>query len=141
VGALTRLAWLAFRQRLYTRVVAEGFGDLQPSQVLLFRYPTIADLRPSELADQIGVSKQAMNDTLRDLERKGYVRLEKDPTDGRARLITFTERGSRLMEALFSAAAVVQDEWASEVGPERFAAFLATLKEIVDRFRTPVQNG
>jgi DNA-binding MarR family transcriptional regulator len=131
VGALTRLAWLAFRDEVYARVQEVGYTDLQPVHVLLFRYPTIDGLRPTVLAEQMGISKQAMNDLLREMERKGYLYLRPDPNDGRARLITLTEPGSELMELVRTAALDISADWAKMVGQKRFAAFRATLRTIV----------
>ena len=131
MGALTRLAWLAVREGIYSRVRQAGYSDLQPVHVLLFRYPTVADVRPTELAEQIGISKQAMNDLLRQMEAKGYLELRPDPSDGRARLITLTPRGSELMELVRSADQAVSEEWAEVVGQKRFNAFRQTLIELV----------
>jgi DNA-binding MarR family transcriptional regulator len=134
VGALLRLAWQAFRQQMYTRVRAAGYDDLPPSHVLLFRYPTIADLRPSQLAEQMGMSKQGVNDLLRQLEAKGYIALRPDPVDGRARLITLTDRGSALMGAIRTAAQHVAAEWARCVGHEQFEVFRGTLVRLAAEY-------
>lgn len=127
MGALLRLTWLAFRERMYAMVREAGYDDLPPAHALLFCYPTIADLRPSQLAEQAGISKQGVNDLLRQLEAKGYVKLRPDPTDGRARLITLTDRGSALMEATRTAAKQVAAEWARSVGNEQYEALRETL--------------
>ncbi len=132
VGALLRLAWLAFRERIYAAVREAGYTDLQPAHVLLFRYPTIAGMRPSQLAEQAGMSKQGMNDLLRQLEARGYLELRPDPSDGRARLIILTERGSELMEFVRSVAHQVAEEWARAVGRRRFDTFRKTLQELVE---------
>ena len=131
VGALLRLAWLAFREQMYALVRDAGYADLAPSHMLLFRYPTLADMRPSQLAEQLGMSKQGVNDLLRQLEAKGYVELRPDPADGRARLITLTDRGSALMEAIRTAAQHVAAEWARSVGHQRFEAFRGTLVRLI----------
>ena len=131
VGALLRLAWSAFRERLYAAVQAAGYTDLQPGHVLVFRYPTIEGVRPKDLADQLGISKQAMNDVLRHLESRGYLELRPDPSDGRAKLISLTPRGSELMELTHTMAQDVADEWAVRVGRERLAALRETLIELV----------
>ena len=117
---------------MYEAVLEAGYSDLQPALAILFRYPTIADLRPSELAEQMGLSKQAMNDLLRQLESRGYVQLRPDPSDGRARLITLTERGSELMEVTRAAAHEVSEEWARIVGRKRYEALLRTLLQLVE---------
>ena len=48
------------------------------------------DFRPSELANQLGVSKQVCNQTINQLEALDYVQRIADPRDGRARLLSLT---------------------------------------------------
>jgi DNA-binding MarR family transcriptional regulator len=132
VGALMRLAWNDFRSRMYNVVRDAGFTDLQPTHLLLFRYPTIIATRPSELADQIGITKQAMNDLLRQLEDRGYLELTPDPTDRRAKRISLTKRGLALADLTRDAAQQVSDEWSQTVGEKRFDAFRKTLAELVE---------
>lgn len=50
-------------------------------------------LRPSRLADQLGISKQDCNQTLNKLERHGYIQRVSDPQDGRAKLLELTTKG------------------------------------------------
>lgn len=50
-------------------------------------------LRPSRLADQLGISKQDCNQTLNKLERHGYIQRVSDPQDGRAKLLELTAKG------------------------------------------------
>ena len=131
IGALLRLAWSRFRRRLFDAVRAAGYDDLQPAHFTLIRYPTMAGLRPSQLAEEAGLSKQAVNDLLRQLEAKGYLALEPDPADGRARRIALTPRGSALMECSRAAAQAVAEDWARAVGPQRFAAVRQTLLDYI----------
>ena len=132
VGALTRLTWLLVRERIYAAVLAAGYDDLQPAHVLLFGYPTIADMRPSELAQQRGLSKQTINDLLRQMEAKGYLELRQDPSDGRARLITLTARGSELADLIRSIAQDIQEEWARVIGIRRYEALRQSLLRLIE---------
>jgi DNA-binding MarR family transcriptional regulator len=130
---------VSFRQRLYTAVIEAGYTDLLPGQLLLYRYPTIEGMHPGELAAQMGISKQAMNDLLRQMEAKGYLQLRPDPRDRRARLINLTERGVELMEFVRSESQVVADEWARIAGRERYEQLRETLVELVQA--TSGQDG
>ena len=147
IGALLRLAWSSFRRRLFEAVRAAGYDDLQPVHVLLFRYPTIANLRPGQLAEESGLSKQAINDLLRQLEAKGYITLQPDLADRRARRITLTPRGEELMEYVREAAHDIAEDWASVVGRRRCAAVRKTLLDYIEADRgrrsdaTPVRDG
>jgi DNA-binding MarR family transcriptional regulator len=50
------------------------------------------------------VSKQAVNDLLRDLERRGYIRRAINPADKRSRLIRLTQKGMELEDTVRRAA-------------------------------------
>ena len=127
---MLRFAWLSFREQLYAAVHEAGYTELQSAHVLLFRYPTIEGMRPGELAEQSNLSKQAVNDLLRQLEAWGYLTLEPDRRDRRAKRIALTSRGQALMDAMFDAAHEVAAEWADRVGRDRFDAFRATLADL-----------
>lgn len=135
IGALLRMAWTRFRRHMFESVRAAGYDDLQPVHVNLFRYPTIAGLRPGQLAEEAGLSKQAINDLLRQLEAMGYITLEPDPADRRARRIVLTPRGGELMECVRAAAYRIAEDWARAVGEERFEAVRRTLLDYIEAER------
>ena len=131
IGALLRLAWQAVRERIYEGVLEAGYTDLSRSHVLLFRWPTIDGLRPSELATHNQLSRQSINDLLSDLEKRGYLERTPDPTDGRARIVRLTERGVDLTQVLSDMSFTTESEWGQAIGEERFAEFRDTLFELV----------
>ena len=96
VGALLRVVWQWVRDQMYAGVVAAGYDDLNAAHVGLWRYPGLDGLRPSQLADQGGITKQSVNDLLGHLEQHGYLVREPDSADGRARVIRLTSKGRRL---------------------------------------------
>jgi DNA-binding MarR family transcriptional regulator len=131
IGALLRLAWQAVRERIYEGVLEAGFTDLSRAHVLLFRWPTIDGLRPSELAARTQLSRQTINDLLSDLEKRGYLERTPDPTDGRARIVRLTERGWDLTQVGSDMSFATESEWSRAIGEERFAEFRDTLFELV----------
>src|SRR5690242_20675745 len=96
IGALLRFALDDIRGRIYDGVVADGFTDVRPAHVTLFRWPGPDGARPTELAAAAHISKQSVNDRLGELERLGYLTRERDPADSRARIVRLTARGRRL---------------------------------------------
>jgi DNA-binding MarR family transcriptional regulator len=82
-----------------------------------------------------GLSKQAINDLLRQLEAMGYITLEPDPADRRARRIVLTPRGGELMECVRAAAYRIAEDWARAVGEERFEAVRRTLLDYIEAER------
>lgn|SRR5436190_21968810 len=132
IGALLRFALDGVRERIYEGVRAAGFDDVRPAHVTLFRWPGPDGRRPTEVAADVQISKQRVNDLLRDLEALGYLRLGPDPSDSRARIIQLTARGRRLHEAAVSVHERVEEEWASTIGARRFEQ----LRVALTRFHT-----
>src|SRR3954453_10988082 len=85
IGALLRFALDDVRDRIYDGVVAAGFTDVRPVHVTLFRWPGPDGMRPTELAAAVGLSKQAVNDRLGDLERLGALTRGPGPPGSRGR--------------------------------------------------------
>jgi DNA-binding MarR family transcriptional regulator len=130
IGALLRLALHDVRARIYAGVAEAGFDDIRPAHVTLFRWPGPDGRRPTAVAFDAQISKQRVNDLLRDLERAGYLALHPDPSDDRAKIVRLTERGWGLQEAALHHHRAIEDEWAAAVGAERWAQVRATLAEI-----------
>lgn len=130
IGALLRMAWQRVRARIYTGVLHDGYTDLNPAHIALFRFETIDGRRPTQVAESMQITKQSVNDLIRDLERHGYARYRRDPSDHRARLIHLTARGRRLEAAARKYAIAAESELEQELGPERFRDLHAMLLNI-----------
>src|SRR3954452_24531171 len=133
VGALLRPCWQWVREHIYSGVAAEGYDDLNAAHVALFRYPTLDRQRPSELAEQLQITRQSINDLLGHLERCGYVTRHADAKDGRARVVRLTAKGRRLQTAITRHARAAEDHIAELLGPRRFSQLRDTLQELAHR--------
>lgn len=133
LGGLLRLASQDHRERIYERLAAAGFSDVTRAQFVLIRWPGVDGLRPIEIAKQVGLSKQAVNDLLGDLERAGYVERRPHPADGRARIVRLTPRGWELQRTAHEQSRAVERSWAAVIGEERLEALHTTLEEMVAR--------
>ncbi len=131
IGALMRFGLHEIRVRIYSGVRASGFDDLRPAHVTLFRWPGPDGRRPTEVAADAQISKQRVNDLLRDLERLGYLELERDPDDSRARIIRLTERGRSLHATAVEVHAAVEAEWERAVGRRRYQQLRRTLADLL----------
>src|SRR6476620_2968160 len=90
IGARMRMIWQWVWERNYAGVAAAGYTDITPAHVSMFRYPTLDWRRPTEIAEQLQISKQSVHELLTHLEGQGYLTREPDPTDGRARIVRLT---------------------------------------------------
>jgi len=87
IGGLTRVVWQWVRREIHAGVVAAGYDDLSPAHLAAFRNPTPDGMRPSQLAEEMQITKQSVNEVLGHLERRGYLVREPDPDDSRSRRI------------------------------------------------------
>jgi len=60
-----------------------------------------AGVRPSDLADHVGVTRATMTGLLDSLEKSGFIAREADRTDRRALVIKITPEGERAAERVF----------------------------------------
>ena len=128
VGALLGVVWQWVRDQLYAGVVAAGYDDLNAAHVGLWRYPGLEGLRPSQLADRRGITKQSVNELLGYLEEHGYLLRVPDSVDGRARVIRLTPKGWRLQTTIYAEAASAQLRIEEILGPRRYAQLHSSLE-------------
>lgn len=130
VGAMMRLAWQWVWKQIFSGVVAAGYDDVNPAHVALFRYPGLDRQRPSELADQLQITKQSVNDLLGHLEHHGYLTREPDPNDGRARIIRLTPKGRQLQKTIHSQAQAAEQRIADTLGARRLTQLQRALEDL-----------
>jgi DNA-binding MarR family transcriptional regulator len=130
IGALLRTPWEAVQRRMLERLHDEGFADLDFAHLNVFQYPGPQGARPSELAARLGMTKQALNYLLGELERLEYLQREPDPDDLRSKRVALTRRGTSAIRVIRDAVAEVETTWAQQLGPERFAQFRVLLLEL-----------
>ena len=96
----------------------------------VFQYPGPQGARPSELAAQLRISKQALNYLLGELERLGYLQRRPDPDDLRSKRIALTPRGETVVRVIRETVAALEREWEAQLGAKRFAQLRTLLEEL-----------
>lgn len=84
----------------------------------------------SQVAERLGVSKQAAAKTVAMLEDAGYVERATDPVDARRKVVRPTRRGTDLLDASAVAFTDVVATWAERVGSEDLEHLHATLRRL-----------
>jgi DNA-binding MarR family transcriptional regulator len=130
IGALLRMPWEAVQRRMLELLHERGFGDLDAAHLNVFQYPGPQGARPSELAAQLRISKQALNYLLGELERLGYLERRPDPDDLRSKRIVLTPRGTSAILVIRDAVAEMETAWSKRLGPKRFAQLRKLLVEL-----------
>jgi len=130
IGALLRISVETVRERMLERLHERGFDDLAPAHLIVMQYPGPQGLRPSDLAAQLRMSKQALNYLLGELERLGYVERLPDPDDLRSRRISVTKRGDAIAAVIREAVGEIEAEWTEKLGAGRFEELRSLLVEL-----------
>ena len=120
IGALLRLPAQVIHRRIVSGLNDAGFDDLRLPHMSVLQYPGPDGYRPSELAGRTGMSKQAMNQLLRSLERLGYIRRSDTRKGGRARIVTLTRRGHLAWAKIHEILAEIENEWRDTLGDRDF---------------------
>ena len=129
IGALLRLTWRRVRARIHDAVRAAGFTDLQDAHFAVFTYPLPDGIRPSDLARQMQMSRQATNHLIAQLERLGYLE-RRAAQDGDRRLVYLTARGRQVGEVIYACLRRLHAELAENIGQRRFHDFMVVLREL-----------
>ena len=140
IGALLRLASEATHRVLLDRLHAAGFDDVRSSHFELFSFPGPEGMHPTELADRVGLSKQALNHLLNELESLGYLTRETTGTDGRHRVVRLTSRGLAFAAAAKTAVLAIEDELTGVLGERRMNGLKADLTAIPAGLKSITRN-
>jgi len=132
IGALLRMPVDAVVARSMGDLHDAGFTDLVPAHFVVLRYPGPHDRRPSELAAEAGMTKQAMNYLLGQMERLGYLTRDDDPDDQRSKRIHLTERGHAAARAIRRSVADIEAELQQQLGPAQFDQLRQLLVQLND---------
>jgi DNA-binding MarR family transcriptional regulator len=130
MGALLRMPLDAWQDRMLEDLHAAGFTDIVPAHAAVLRYPGPQGRRPSEVAAEAGMTRQAMNYLLGELEQLGYLDRRVDPDDKRSRRIELTERGRAVRRTMRESVLGIEAELEEELGHdevERLRRHLTTL--------------
>ncbi len=128
VGQLLLKAARLLDERALARIRAlPGAPELRPAHTRLFPHISFEGIRATEIAERLGVTKQAVAPLVADLVRFGAVELVPDPRDGRARLIRWTPQGVQHMHHGLGVLAAFEGELRDVVG----AQAMATLHQVL----------
>jgi len=130
IGALLRMPWEQVLRQMLTRLHEQGFDDLDAPHLNLLLYPGPQGLRPSDLAARRGMTKQAVNYLLGELERLGYLERVPHPGDRRSKRIALTPRGEQAAYTIRDAVRAIEHDWENQLGRQRFTQLRSLLLEL-----------
>jgi DNA-binding MarR family transcriptional regulator len=112
-------------------VLTKGFDDVRPVHGYVFVRISAGGATVADVAEHLGVTKQAASQLVEYLVQRGYVIRVQHPEDARARLLSLTARGHACTRAAERAATSVVSGWRDQIGARDFAALERALNAVV----------
>jgi DNA-binding MarR family transcriptional regulator len=129
-GLLLARAFNAYVEHLHHRLAAHGFTDLRPTFGLTLRALHERPRTLTELARELGVSKQAAAKVVGELEGRSLIEREPSPADGRATLLRLSARGRSLVAAAIQIGNGVERDLGRDLGDDAAAHVRAGLERL-----------
>lgn len=137
IGALLRTPFQHLASEVYDKLSQAGHDEIRQAHSVIFRYILPEGSRITELAEKAGITKQSMAALVEHLHTHGYVRIEPDPNDGRAKLVVLTARGEAVQREAERLSREVERRWAAALGESE----MATLRSLLDRLYEHLEEG
>ncbi len=118
-------------QAVHAGVTAAGFTDIRPTHGFAFVRMAPDGATVGEIAEHLGVTKQAASQLVDELVSKGYADRNPHPRDARARLITLTDRGWACTRAADAALAEFTQTWSDTLGAATLTQVGTALRRVV----------
>lgn len=121
-----------FDEQLQVRLEALGWGRRGRSQSLILANIANGETRASRMADNLGVSRQAMSQFLTELEKDRLIEVVPDPDDRRARIVRFTPESEAIREDAKKVLRDMERELETAMGVKDFESLKAGLQNFID---------
>lgn len=131
LAQLFHRAYDRLRTHVYAAAREEGFADIRPAHSSLLRNIDPAGSRVIDLADRAGMTKQSMAYLTESLRKLGYVTIEPDPDDGRAKRVVLTDRGQAAVSTLARLSREAEDELTGALGKDEVANLYDVMRRLL----------
>ena len=132
LGRLLLRAYRAFSTQTIEELRLRGYVELAPAHTMLLTNIDVHGTRITNLAEQIGVSRQAVSTLVHYLEQHGYVTRSVDTTDRRAFIVTLTDEGWRLLADIVDIKMKIEANYSASLGVEQVQMLRSGLMKLVD---------
>ena len=132
-GRLLAICARGVQEQVIGRLRENGHPDLRVAHNAVLMHVSLTGTRQSDLALRAGVTRQAIAQLVDRLVELKYLRRQRDPTDGRAQLISYTARGREVLEQGLAVVENVESELRKLLGDQGFRQLNRSLQKIAHR--------
>ena len=116
--------------RIQEALARRGYVDVRPAHGFAFVRISAGNATTLDVAEHLGVTKQAASQLVEQLVARGYVERPVDPDDARRRPLRLTPRGRACTRAAQAGAAEAVKPWADQLSPDGLRRLLGALRRI-----------
>jgi DNA-binding MarR family transcriptional regulator len=110
----------------------DGWKNIRPEHLRLISILGTEIVNNNELAKRARVSKQAMSKMVVDLESHGFIDVQPDPNDSRAKIISVSNNGVEFLEYFQGCNKVISKQFEGILGTEKTEKLNALLSELAE---------
>lgn len=120
----------AWKAKFAAGMIAQGHDWYAEARSSVIPYIGVDGTRQSEIVARMGLSKQAVQQLILDLEQAGIVQREPDPEDGRGKIVTFTRTGLAAQRDSAQVKRAVEKDMRAQLGDADFETLFDLLGKI-----------
>lgn len=105
-----------FDDGLQAHLQARGWTEVTRPESMVMTNVVVGVQKPSEIARNLGVSRQSVHATINQMVAKGILELAADPEDGRAKIVVLSEVGLRMRQDANQAMAHMVEQLRQRIG-------------------------
>lgn len=120
----------AWKERFVAGMLASGHHWYAEARSSIIPYLDREGTRQATLVQRMGLSKQAVQQLIDDLEREGIVERRPDPQDRRGKIVMFTPKGLKALSDANRVKRKIEAQFRDKLSEADFA----TLDELLRRF-------
>lgn len=130
IGLLGR-AHRAMRADMLGEAHRRGYSFIRQAHNDVFATLPLGGARASDMAARAGITRQSMGEIVRELVELDLLEMQPDPSDGRAKVVTFTARGREFTRGGLEHIVDVERRLADEFGEEDLETTRRVLEGVV----------
>jgi DNA-binding MarR family transcriptional regulator len=112
-----------------------GYPEIRPAHSQVFRYLEDGGSRVVDLAVKAGITKQSMAYLVHDLLSAGYVMIDSDPDDRRAKRVQFSKKGQNAKHAIESISRDLEADLSKHMCEDELETMRRSLQMAVDQLK------
>lgn len=117
-------------RRLAEQLQTKGHDLITEPHLVLLGNLDCGSTHAAQIAQRMGISRQAVSKTLREMQSMGYLSLEDDPARGNQKLVVMTERGRQLAITAREELGSIEAALSKQIGAREMVALRLGLEQI-----------